>query len=178
VNPHLLTQDTADDYVAGMSRVARLVAQHLAADSPSTGASVADLAPVVDGVDLDRPAGQVEDRARSITPRDRRLVHRLVVLCSWMSRQHPSQQGHELLRRYDADLSFTTNHGEPLFEACSFGNCQLSLCITVRVPILVQPVPQRLGTDAIGGRYLLDRLGSRDDFLAQLVLEFLAKPSA
>ena len=81
--------------------------------APSTGASVADLAPVVDGVDLDRPAGQVEDRARSITPRDRRLVHRLVVLCSWMSRQHPSQQGHEPVHVYDAVVSFTTNHGEP-----------------------------------------------------------------
>ena len=80
MNPHLLTQDTADDYVAGMSRVARLVAQHLAADSTSTGASVADLAPVVDGVDLDRPAGQVEDRARSIALRTSILVHRLVVL--------------------------------------------------------------------------------------------------
>uniref|UniRef100_A0AC61U4R4 Transposase family protein n=1 Tax=Janibacter limosus TaxID=53458 RepID=A0AC61U4R4_9MICO len=61
MNPHLLTRDTADDYVAGMSRVARLVAQHLAADSPSTGASVADLAPVVDGVDLNLPGYRVID---------------------------------------------------------------------------------------------------------------------
>ncbi|WP_207233816.1 pyridoxal phosphate-dependent decarboxylase family protein [Janibacter limosus] len=67
MNPHLLTQDTADDYVAGMSRVTRLVAQHLAADSPSTGASVADLAPVVDGVDLDRPASDLDAALSEVT---------------------------------------------------------------------------------------------------------------
>ncbi|MGW9721519.1 hypothetical protein ACUXMN_001211, partial [Micrococcus yunnanensis] len=32
---------------------------------------------------------------------------------SWMSRQHPSQQGHEPVHVYDAVVSFTTNHGEP-----------------------------------------------------------------
>jgi hypothetical protein len=93
----------------------------------------------VDGVDLDRPAGQVEDRARSITPRDRRLVHRLVVLCSWMSRQHPSQQGHELLRRYDADLSFTTNHGEPLKRAHCPTSPKQSSC-AARTPGRRRPV--------------------------------------
>lgn len=30
-----------------------------------------------------------------------------------MSRQHPSQQGHEPVHVYDAVVSFTTNHGEP-----------------------------------------------------------------
>src|SRR5699024_8671654 len=34
----------------------------------------------LEGLD-DAVVGQVEDRARSITPRARRLVHRLVVLC-------------------------------------------------------------------------------------------------
>src|SRR5690606_42067972 len=32
----------------------------------------------------------------------------------WMSRQHPSQQGHEPSHIYDALDTFTTNHGEPL----------------------------------------------------------------
>ena len=31
MNPHLLTHETADDYVRGMARVTQLVAQHLAA---------------------------------------------------------------------------------------------------------------------------------------------------
>ena len=43
MNPHLLTHETADDYVRGMARVTQLVARHLAADAPSTGATVADL---------------------------------------------------------------------------------------------------------------------------------------
>src|SRR5690606_2578349 len=32
----------------------------------------------------------------------------------WMSRQHPSQQGHEPSHIYDALDTFTTNHGEPV----------------------------------------------------------------
>lgn len=39
--------------------------------------------------------GQVEDRARSITLRARRLEHGSWSPGSWMSSQHPSQQGHE-----------------------------------------------------------------------------------
>ena len=60
MNPHLLTHETADDYVRGMARVTQLVAQHLAADAPSTGATVADLTPAVEGVDLDRPAADLD----------------------------------------------------------------------------------------------------------------------
>ena len=67
MNPHLLTHDTADDYVAGMARVSRLVAQHLAADAPSTGATVADLAPAVEAVDLDRPAADLDAALAEVT---------------------------------------------------------------------------------------------------------------
>jgi L-2,4-diaminobutyrate decarboxylase len=67
VNPHLLTHETTDDYVDGMARVTRLVAQHLAADAPSTGATVADLAPAVDAVDLDRPAADLDAALAEVT---------------------------------------------------------------------------------------------------------------
>ncbi|WP_068249553.1 pyridoxal phosphate-dependent decarboxylase family protein [Janibacter corallicola] len=56
MDSQLLTHDSVADYLAGMTRVTELVARHLAADSPSTGATVADLAPRVAAVDLDRPA--------------------------------------------------------------------------------------------------------------------------
>lgn len=67
MNPHLLTHETTDDYVDGMARVTRLVAQHLAADAPSTGATVADLAPAVDAVDLDRPAADLDAALAEVT---------------------------------------------------------------------------------------------------------------
>lgn len=67
MNSHLLTHETADDYVDGMARVTRLVAQHLAADAPSTGATVADLAPAVDAVDLDRPAADLDAALAEVT---------------------------------------------------------------------------------------------------------------
>lgn len=67
MNPHLLTHETADDYVRGMARVTQLVAQHLAADAPSTGATVADLTPAVEGVDLDRPAADLDAALAEVT---------------------------------------------------------------------------------------------------------------
>ena len=67
MNPHLLTHETADDYVRGMARVTQLVARHLAADAPSTGATVADLTPAVEGVDLDRPASDLDAALAEVT---------------------------------------------------------------------------------------------------------------
>lgn len=67
MNQHLLTHDTADEYLDGMSRVTDLVARHLAADSPSTGATVADLTPAVDAVDLDRPAADLDAALSEVT---------------------------------------------------------------------------------------------------------------
>lgn len=67
MNSHLLTQDTAKDYLAGMSRVTDLVARHLAADAPSTGATVADLTPAVAAVDLDRPAASLDAALSEVT---------------------------------------------------------------------------------------------------------------
>ncbi|KRE38905.1 cytochrome C biogenesis protein CcmH [Janibacter sp. Soil728] len=67
MNPHLLTHDTAADYLDGMSRVSRLVARHLDARAPSTGATVADLAPLVEGVDLDRPASDLDAALAEVT---------------------------------------------------------------------------------------------------------------
>lgn len=68
MDQHLLTPDTVEDYRAGMSRVADLVARHLAAaEAPSTGASVADLAPAVESVDLDRPAADLDTALGEVT---------------------------------------------------------------------------------------------------------------
>lgn len=67
MNSHLLTHDTAEDYLTGMSRVTQLVAQHLAADAPSTGATVADLTPAVAAVDLDRPAADLDAALTEVT---------------------------------------------------------------------------------------------------------------
>lgn len=67
MNQHLLTEDTAAQYRAGMSRVTDLVATHLAADAPSTGATVADLTPAVDAVDLDRPAANLDAALGEVT---------------------------------------------------------------------------------------------------------------
>ena len=67
MNSHLLTHDTAPEYLAGMTKVAALVAEHLAAANPSTGAGVADLAPGVTGVDLDRPAPDLDAALGEVT---------------------------------------------------------------------------------------------------------------
>lgn len=67
MNQHLLTHDTADAYLDGMSRVTDLVARHLAATSPSTGATVADLTPAVEAVDLDRPAADLDSALTEVT---------------------------------------------------------------------------------------------------------------
>ena len=67
MNQHLLTEDTAEQYRAGMSRVSDLVAAHLAADAPSTGATVADLTPAVEAVDLDRPAADLDTALGEVT---------------------------------------------------------------------------------------------------------------
>ena len=67
MNQHLLTEDTAEQYRAGMSRVTDLVAAHLAVDAPSTGATVADLTPDVDAVDLDRPAADLDTALGEVT---------------------------------------------------------------------------------------------------------------
>lgn len=67
MNQHLLTHDTAAEYVAGMSRVTDLVARHLAAEAPSTGATVADLSPAVAAVDLDRPADDLDAALSEVT---------------------------------------------------------------------------------------------------------------
>lgn len=61
MNSHLLSHDTAEEYRAGMSRITALVAEHLAVDAPSSGATVADLSPGVAGVDLDRPASDLQE---------------------------------------------------------------------------------------------------------------------
>ncbi|MEN3122440.1 aspartate aminotransferase family protein [Janibacter sp. LM] len=63
----LLTHDTADDYRAGMSRVTDLVARHLATNAPSSGATVADLSPAVDAIDLDRPAADLDAALQEVT---------------------------------------------------------------------------------------------------------------
>ncbi len=67
MNQHLLTEDTAAQYRAGMSRVTDLVATHLATNAPSTGATVADLAPAVDAVDLDHPAANLDAALGEVT---------------------------------------------------------------------------------------------------------------
>ena len=67
MNQHLLTHDTADEYLTGMSRVTDLVASHLAAGAPSTGATVADLTPAVEAVDLDRPADDLDSALAEVT---------------------------------------------------------------------------------------------------------------
>ena len=67
MNQHLLTHDTADAYVDGMSRVTDLVARHLATGAPSTGAAVADLTPAVESVDLDHPAADLESALTEVT---------------------------------------------------------------------------------------------------------------
>lgn len=58
-------------------------------------------------------SGQVEDRARSIPPRTRRLVHARGPLARWISRQDPSQQDHEPSRHDDAPNPIATNREEP-----------------------------------------------------------------
>ena len=67
MDQHLLTEDTAAQYRAGMSLVTDLVAEHLATDAPSTGATVADLAPAVDAVDLDHPAASLDVALGEVT---------------------------------------------------------------------------------------------------------------
>lgn len=67
MDQHLLTRDTAEQYRRGMSRVTDLVARHLDPQAPSTGASVADLSPAVEAVDLDRPAADLDTALTEIT---------------------------------------------------------------------------------------------------------------
>ncbi len=67
MHSQLLTQDTAADYLEGMSRITGLVAEHLSAGTPSTGATVADLTPGVTAVDLDRPAPDLDAALTEVT---------------------------------------------------------------------------------------------------------------
>ena len=67
MNQHLLTHETAAEYLAGMSRVTDLVATHLAATAPSTGATVAELTPAVEAIDLDRPATDLDSALSEVT---------------------------------------------------------------------------------------------------------------